>query len=170
VNVAVAGRAREAALLLLEQLTSEIRAEDWKDPCIITVMPGSAVAFDYCNQCDQGMAWTRVAEVVPVVSAQQTTPGVSCASAWEATVELGMIRGAKLPAESPLGDDWVLPDAVEQWMMADQQFEEMGVMYRAVCNVEFEKATGPATATSYSPVGPEGGCIGGVWLVTVGLI
>jgi hypothetical protein len=169
VKVSVALRAREAAVEILDQLRREIEFEGWELPCILTVMPGSAVAFDYCNQCEQGMAWVRVAEVTQVLAADQTSTGQRCATAWEATVEVGMIRGAKLPTEDALGM-LKLPDAIEQFNMADLQFEEMGVMFKALCTVEFEKAVGPAVATSYSPVGPEGGCVGGVWLATVGLI
>lgn len=159
-------RATEVATLLLDRLLEVIREQSWNDPCITTVMPGSAVPFDYCNQCEEGMAWVRIVEILPLTSSDQAG-GRPCVDGYDATVEVGMIRGAHLPQELP--DGIVLPDAVDQYDDAMRQYEEMGVMLCALNSIPLEVASGPVTVSAYTPIGPEGGCVGGTWLATVGL-
>lgn len=142
-----------ASCLCLE-LADAVR-EGNAQPCICTVMPGAVVAFDYCEE--GGMAWARLAGILPVENTQPYT----CAVEYDVTVEIGILRCAP-----GLGEDGELPTMPEQLAASMQQQFEMGLMHKVLsCCATTASFDGPAI-NGYTPVGPDGGCVGGVWTAT----
>ena len=124
-------------------------------PKMVTVLPGAAVAFDYCE--DGGMAWSRLVAVEPI----ETQVGRQCVVEYDITVEVAILRCAPM-----IHEDETLPTAEEQLAASMLQFHDLGLMHDVLaCTVV------PATFENYrigtyAPVGPEGGCVGGSWTAT----
>lgn len=129
-------------------------------PCILTPMPGEAVALDYCDngECGVGMAWTRLVSIRPSdnVFQQQQQP---CPQMYAIEVEVGMMRGA------PTWDNGA-PSAEAQMAATIQQMADAGLMLTVLETVE-TPAGDVASSMAYAPVGPEGGCLGGTWTATL---
>jgi hypothetical protein len=139
---------------LCAELTVANEEANIPKPTLCTVLPGSAVAFDYCDI--GGMAYARLVGIEPV-----TSVAGRCATEFDVTVELGILRCA--PQMQVDGNDVTLPTDAEQLAASMQQFFDMGLLHKVLtCS------TPPPTMDlwllgTYSPIGPEGGCVGGIW-------
>jgi hypothetical protein len=141
-----------AAALEVELETAESEHGITK-PCIISPLPGALVAFDYCE--DGGMAWARLVTIEPV---QDLDPFAACATMYDVTVEIGVLRCAPT-----LHEDGSLPSREEQIAASLLQNHDMGVLHKVFSCYAAPKAfEGPAIGI-FQPVGPDGGCLGGVW-------
>lgn len=148
---------------LLERLSAQIKAKGREDRyCSITIQPGNAVVFDFDEDC-RGMAWVRLVSSNPTASFP--TPAATlnnCAYTLAYTVEVGMIGPA--PQMTDTMGEFALPDDVELFEASMRQAEELEMMHQAIRSAKIpEKILG-----DYTPQGPEGGVMGGIWTVTVG--
>lgn len=156
------------AVQLAECLCAQIADRGLPEPCFCGVIPGEAVALDYCTGCDDsacGMAWVRVAGVgtrlgfVDQRSARSTS---GCQVVLEATFEIGIVRCAPMP-----GSDGSPPSMAAQLDAAQLQLADMAAALRAA-NCCFD--TRDVQLDGWVPIGPLGGCLGGAWSVTVGQV
>lgn len=142
-----------------DELKAQFEARGWTLPCILELMPGSQVAINYALECDDGMAWVRLAGVAPPEDAGQPT----CVSTLTMTVEMGIVRGAAW------GENGEPPPPVDQRGMTLQQIADMAAMLQTLEDVVLPEDEGYGSPT-YEPYGPEGNAVGGVWTFTVRLI
>lgn len=135
--------------------------------------PGQEVAWD---SCDPGQAWVRVVQVYPLSNrfpVQDTGLDIGpCGSVggWATVLELGALRC--MP--QPVGSDLPSCDAYSE--TARLVLADAHAMRRAVaCCDWITNAAPPGVDASdwqtlfgaWQPVGPAGGCTGGVMTVTV---
>lgn len=143
---------------LVNGLASELLAalEDGNGglkPCLVTVLPGGLVPFDYCE--DGGMAWARLAGISPV---EQTDPFAQCFTEYEVVVELGVLRCAPT-----LHEDNTLPTMEEHVAAAMQQNADMGMMQNILTCWTAPPSFSRMAIGTFTPVGPDGMCVGGFW-------
>jgi hypothetical protein len=142
---------------LLEALTAQIRAAGKEDDyCSITVQPGNAVSFDFGPESGcGGIAWTRLVSSSPMVGSN------GCILWMVHTIEVGMV-GPVPGLDYSLGE-YILPSDVELFDAASRQSDEMQMMIRALNSADVPGIT----IGDYSPSGPEGGVLGGMFTITV---
>lgn len=132
------------------------------DPvCFCGVMPGVAVALDYTNfgcKTSDGMAWVRLStEYLTEAFPNPLVRESKCGTEIAFVAEVGMVRSM------PLNDDGEPPDAATMMAAAERQITEASIMRKAVvCCLKSGSILG-----AYTPVGPDGGAIGGSWLVSI---
>lgn len=135
------------------------------------VMPGELVAWD---DCTNGQAWVRVASVFqvgdrfPLPAGPEDITPCGGSGGWAATLELGVIRCMPGPDEQGY-----LPDCDEyrhtsRLVLADGHAMRRAVLccdWRDACNIPNNRYT----VGSWTPLGPQGVCVGGTLSVTVEL-
>ena len=143
-------------------LCAQIIAAGLPEPCFCGVLPGASALSDYCTEGCGGMAWVRLVNMVEMPISIPTASGVvpsRCNTPLAAVVEVGIIRGF-VPV-----DDQGEPRSQEDWNEAAAlTFSDMSVALDAIrcCYNDTEVSIG-----QWQPIGPEGGCVGGAWTVTV---
>lgn len=160
-------------------LELEFTAAELPHPCEIQVLPGQVVSFDYCgnegcgiNGCENGQAWVRLVSIQAVVrqSTTASTSGVaftSCRGDYIFQLEMGVTRC--ISGLDPSGN----PPSTEELLESTRfQLADMDAMRRAItCCFATDRGWGDARGVqvdSYTPVGPEGGCVGGYWTFYIG--
>jgi hypothetical protein len=153
--------------ILLEQLVAQLRDAGQLDSmCAVTAYPGNAVPADYVggDECG-GMAWVRHVSSNPTVRFPAADVSVdNCLSTLAHIIEVGIIRPAPIPQSD--GRDVDLPDPIEHLNSALDIAEDMVLMKNAIARAA--RSIDFVILGSYSPVGPEGGAVGGTWSLTVG--
>lgn len=125
--------------------------------CFCGVLPGDQVIWDY----KEGMAWVRLANEYPTTTFPtiDNRPRGGCPPSVGATLEVGVlhcapgIKGTKR-----------LPTQAEQFEATRLQMATKRAIHRAIACCGFD----PMVLGSYSPLGPQGGLVGGQWLVDIG--
>lgn len=147
-----------AMLRLAECLCTELVAAGLPPTCLCSVLPGDAVAADYVSE-DEGMAWVRLVSGYPYTAFPVAdTAAATCLRPLAFELEVGALWCAPVFADSR----GTPPDMAAQFAATETQLAAMAAMHRAiVCCVPTERGTGALGA--YTPVGPEGGVVGGVW-------
>lgn len=135
---------------------AKIEAEGGPAVCMCTILPGEAVPMDYCGNGDcGGMAWVRLQSLTQDESASFTP--ASCFLPLVATIEVGVLRSVEF-------DGQTLPSGEDQLRMALRQLDDMEAVQKALecCTADHKFRVG-----AYNPVGPQGGCFGGTWTVSM---
>lgn len=157
-------KAKEMLDIILAACVVELRADGTDDKlCAVAKYPGEAAPLDYA-ECG-GMLWVRL------VTGAQTTqfpnpeqrPNV-CASTLAFNVEVGLMRPSPIP-EDILGD-FELPSDKDHTDATDRQLDDMEAVHRGL--VRAARDIEMVSIGSYTPVGPVGGTVGGLWTLTVG--
>lgn len=127
--------------------------------CFCGVLPGETTVWDY----QDGMAWVRLASTVPsTVFPSQDFSLNNCGKTLAAEIEVGVLHCAPR-----IGADKAPPTEVEQFEAARRQVATMAAMRSAIlCCQELNE--GDMVLGDYSPLGPNGGLVGGSWTVNVG--
>jgi hypothetical protein len=109
----------------------------------------------------QGDAWVRLVRLDPDGQLFGVGPR-GCPTGWQAAIELGTYRCVEVP-----GDREILPQSVVDYTAAGL-LGDMHALIRTVacCSALDDYSSG---VEFYSPVGPEGGCAGGVLQIRVAL-
>lgn len=138
--------------------------EDCLLPCFcrVAVYPGLEVPWDSCetDSCDgcDGQLWGALQGVTPVPGSQ----GGGC-EAWVFSAQVGAVRCAAKPGEdgSPPSVEAVQADAIAQAIDAD------GILHAIKCCPSRTQRVKDAgiVATTWVPLGPQGGCVGGAWTI-----
>jgi len=133
------------------------------EPCFCGVVAGATVPIDYVGTCSgkQGMAWVRLASVAPVVTYSESGTIVPCGMPLTATVDIGITRIA--PTLNARGE---LPTVEAQEAAALLTTNDMSAVYHAITCC-FAPNSRDVRVLTWTPVGPEGGAVGGVWTVEV---
>lgn len=149
---------------LAECLCAQIIADGLPEPCFCGLVPGEAPAIEYVTNCDDdkcGMAWVRLAAVAPITGVGLPSIVVNnCNAEIGYDAEVGIMRCA------PVGDtDGTPPPSDDLLQAADLQIADMFAMYRAIACCG---ALGDFIIETYTPVGPDGGAVGGFWTLSAG--
>lgn len=154
---------------LVACLCTEITASGLPEPCSCAPMIGSLV-LDYCGTCNDGtcggQAWVRLVQAFPSID----FPGPSlelrnCVSPLAFELEVGIVRCK--PVGTSSGVRGYVPPTLEQNVAALRlQTADIAAMRRAVLCCFGENDTDYILGT-YTPVTPDGDCLGGAFTVYV---
>lgn len=134
------------------------------DVCFCGIVPGDAAVGQYAGDCSVkcGMAWVRMVNLYPSQGVGQATmvPG-NCGRAIGIDVELGIMRCISVGDER--GN---LPSPAELLAATQLQIADALIMHKAVyCCDALPKQD--VIVGEYTPLGPEGGLVGGSILISV---
>lgn len=151
-------------LSLSQCFAQELTSAELPELCFLGIVPGDLIIADYCgSNCGGkgGMGWVRLVGVNEIAGGTSDVTGYSnCATELEAQVEVGVIR--KAPT---IGSNGQLPTVEMQLAAARLQYADMAAMLRAIrCCFSTGKDTKVVT---YMPIGPDGDCLGGRWLISI---
>jgi hypothetical protein len=153
-SVRVASRSR--ALVELADCVCEQLAEIGAGPtCWCGVYPGAEVAWEFCGECSGGlcgMGWVRVRAAFPYDVFPNGLIDFKCNKPLAWHVEAGALRCMPTPP------DGQMPSALEMTETALAQAADARALHQAIscCGLDI-------AIESYVPLGPLGGCVGGVW-------
>lgn len=132
--------------------------------CLLTLLPGEQVPFDYCSRCDCGMAWVRLVSLQPPEEQLDSRIETRCFTELSMTIEVGHVFGAPWPDAD--GD---LPEPEDHRAAALRQLDSADIMLQSLLCTELPDDE-VVTRPTYTPIGPDGGCLGGAWSATVRVI
>ncbi len=150
---------------LLEQVLEIARCALNPTPGRAALYSGAAVAYDQCD-CD-GQVWVRLILLEPVFgdNRQPTTQSNPCGVLmWRATIGVGVLRCA-----ATLSDNGDPPPPSVLTAETLQMTADMSALSEAVsCTVPrtVQGLMRVPQVQSWTPLGPEGGCVGGEWTIT----
>lgn len=140
---------------LVECVCTELTAAGG-EPCWCGLLPGATVSWDYCTDCGNdhcGMAWVRVVGITPYDVFPTGIIDLRCARPLALQIEVGSLRCMPQPADGEL----LTPEASVEVSL--RQVLDALALHRALqCCQERDFAL-----SAYTPVGPQGGCVGGFW-------
>ena len=149
---------------LAAELKEEIERSELEEPCFLGVLPGAGIAYDYCTPCSTagkcGMAWVRLALITP-----QVDPRIGssrCGDILNPSIEMGILRCHKT-----LMDNGAPMSMEYQESKTRAQMAEMAAILRVLLCSDVVKEL-DVTLGGYTPIGPEGGCVGGAWIASFG--
>lgn len=149
-------------------LCAEIARSDLPEPCFCGVLAGDNVPLDYCSPCEDscGMAWVRMTTALSTTSiasspfATGAGAGGSGCGVLEASVEVGIARCAPGP-----DSDGNFPTMADQLAAVELNMADAAAALRAIkCCFTNSR---DYTVVNWLPFGPTGGCLGGVWTLTI---
>lgn len=125
--------------------------------CRIVLAPGQEVAWDSCSSCGSvdGQLW---AAIQPLMITPQ---GAGCDRVvW--TAEIGVVRCA-----AQMKDDGRPPEVSDVETNAWQQALDADTISRAIrcCFNKQPDTVQPIDMVSWTPLGPQGDCVGGSWTI-----
>lgn len=141
---------------LCAKVNEQVKAGTMKPLCFCGIVPGNEVPFDYASE---GMAWVRSGLITPMPI--EDAGGRPCGIEYDVTVQVGMLRCA------PGVDEYTreLPTVEDMLVSTAEQHRDMGLMHEVItcCDTGIGSK---AVVGEYTPVGPEGGIVGGAWTAT----
>jgi len=154
--------------VLLEELSAGLEdAGLLESMCTVTIFPGIAVPIDYVGSSDTcgSMAWVRHVSTNPTIQFPSADLSIdNCASTLAHIIEVGLIRPSPIPESDGRHVD--LPDDLTHMNASLQLADDMMLMKDAIARAA--KVIDFVILGSYTPVGPEGGAVGGIWSLTAG--
>lgn len=117
------------------------------------VASGSMVAWD---DCCEGQVWTRLVSLMPGVSDSAQSCGPLT---WTATIGIGVLRCAAVV------DDRGNPPAAE--VLTDEALRGTADAFALSEAIQCCMTATRLKMLNWAPLGPEGGCVGGEWQVSV---
>lgn len=146
-------------VLLADALCQEIADSGLEEPCFCGIMPGAGIALDYVDGCEAGgMAWVRMVTAFPSQTFPEPDVDINgCDQAMAFQAEVGIIRAFRVP------DNGEPPTQGDMLTAAEVQMAEMAAMRRAILC----RFTGTVALGQYTPIGPDGGALGGAWSLSV---
>lgn len=151
---------------ILDLLTDDESPNGCALPCFcrVAVYPGLEVPWDTCGEdpcsdCD-GQLWAAVQQIVRNTGFPE---GSGC-NVYNFTAQIGAVRCAAKPRPdgSPPTVEAIQNDAIRQALDAD------GILSALRCcpNRTRRILDAGIVVDSWDPLGPEGGCVGGVWTIS----
>jgi hypothetical protein len=138
-------------------LCAQIQTDGLPAVCACSVVPGALVIPDMVGDCADGcgQAWVRLVSAYPsVIIGVPDTQAGNCSSSVGVEVELGVLRCIE-------SEDVGVPELQNGTQL---QVADMLAMWRAVSCCRQSK---DYMITAYTPVGPEGGLVGGGLTVSI---
>lgn len=135
--------------------------------CRTFVAPGSTAVWDVCCECQpgvEGQAWVAVQQVVPARPFPTPEGALRCApEQYAAELAVGVLRCAATQDESGAP-----PSAATLTGEAAKISRDRTILHDVVlCRWAGELLPGGLTIRGWSPLGPQGGCVGGLLEITV---
>ncbi len=129
--------------------------------CWCGIYPGASVSWDSCGvECDDpdtcGMAYVRPATSFPYESFPFPALDDTCQAPVGFEVEIGILRCFPTAEE-----DGSLPSPEVITSTAIDVLQDQWALHKAIRCCEFEE--GKVVLGQWTPVGPQGGCVGGHW-------
>lgn len=147
-----------AMVSLSQCLCEEMEKAGLTAKCYCGMLPGQQVAWEYPD----GQAWVRLVGAFPSTQFPNQVSRVvgSCYAPLAISLEVGILRCAPLPKRA---GETITP--AQQFEAVRLQTADMAVMRRAIqcCFKGSDVLLG-----NYSPLGPNGGMVGGTWQVYIG--
>lgn len=152
-------------------LCAELTASGLPTPCFCGVLPGANVPMAYCGECTGvsgangcgGQAWVRLDTGFPSVIFPSPAETTVCNTGLVVGMEIGVLRCMQTMEEG--GE---APSLDEQVRATRLQLADMQAMRRAVMCCDWRRdPDSQLLLSTYTPVGPEGGCVGGTWTFMV---
>lgn len=129
--------------------------------CICTPLPGEQMATDYVTE-SAGMAWVRLESAWPSTAfPNQASSSTSCKAPLAFAIEIGVAYCAPMP-----DNDGTPPDMAANFEAVEVQLAAMSAMHAAVLCC-FPSTSADVAIGQYTPMGPEGGVVGGTWSIIV---
>lgn len=124
----------------------------------------SFISMSGIGDCEDacGEMWVRVATMYPSTSTGVAEVGqVNCHTSLGLDIEIGAIRCFEMH------EGGEAPTAAELLAANMQSMDDAAAIYRAIvcCNHFPDVVVG-----QWTPIGPEGGMVGGIWTLAVGLV
>lgn len=150
--------------VLLDLVTcvcNELQTTGAGPTCWCGVYPGTMVSYEFCGECQNGacgMGWVRPSGIFPYATFPVPSLESGCINPLAWTVEVGAVRCLPTPS------DGALPSPDELLDVTTSQMADAFALYRALrcCGIE-------VAAQAWTPVGPDGGCVGGQWTAYLAL-
>lgn len=155
----------ERMLSLSACLCGKITEKELPEPCFCGVITGDRITADYCQSTGgkDGMAWVRMVGITEQemgdVGGANIMSSSHCATPLIADVEVGILRCAPAP-----GLDGAPPTEGAYLASAQLQMADMNAALEAIRCCFGRK---DIRVQGWTPMGPDGGCLGGAWLVSV---
>lgn len=130
----------------------------------VLVSPGGEVAWDAC--CD-GQLWTRLIELAPMGASTNTSFTSASVNApcgvlmWQAVVGVGVLRCAAVVNDA--GDAPTPAVLTAEALAVTQDAADLAAALQCCLAPQVSKLR----MVRWDPLGPEGGCVGGEWQVTL---
>lgn len=147
----------EELLSCLEEYLAEYSAE----ACRTFIAPGNPPAWDFCCDCGRGdgQAWVQVANVFPTDNfpAQQTGAMRCPPSGLGVTFNVGVLRCAAV-----VDDNGRPPSSARLIADAKKVHRDRAIVSEAIrCCFLADADPGTYVIGEWTPLGPQGGCVGG---------
>lgn len=142
---------------LVDCLCGMLEVEGGGRPCWCGAYPGASVSWEFCTECQGGscgMGYVRPAGIFPYTTFPFPETDVHCASPLAWTIEVGALRCVPQPADGEVLSPADMLDVTITTML------DARAIYKAIKCCD---AIPGAAIQFYTPVGPEGGCVGGFW-------
>lgn len=153
----------EELLSCLETALSKYQAH----ACRTFVAPGNPPAWDVCCDCGigDGQAWVQIANVFPTDNFPQAQTGaMRCVPAGQGVLfNVGILRCAAVL------DDQGRPPSSERLTADARKVQRDRAIVREAIRCCFLEDADPGTFVlgTFTPLGPQGACVGGITPVTV---
>ena len=138
------------AVALLDTARSALAGSLDGPPARVGIVAGEAVALD---DCCAGQLWVRIGDITPAA-------GTGVEVAWTVHLEVGVLRCA--PTVSPHGT----PPSPTDEQAAAAAVADDGARLRRAVRCAFG-ADQDSVIGVWRPIGPQGGCVGGLIRLTV---
>lgn len=145
-------------------LEEEIQKRRLPKPNFSGVLPGSMALIEYCGFADDecgGQAWTRQVNEFASTTFPEPDVRALCTSPMAFTIEVGVVRCIGV------GDDDGSPLTMAEQLAATRLQLADKAAARAAIQCCVGKMDLQYNLGEYTPYGPEGGCVGGFWTITV---
>ncbi|UOK18344.1 hypothetical protein SEA_BRUHMOMENT_27 [Arthrobacter phage BruhMoment] len=157
---------RDALDILLAELIVALREDGLTDEemCAVAVFPGGGIPVD--SDCGVTI-WVRLVEGAATTQFPNAGFADNRKVCWWnllTTVEMGVLRPAPIPDDTLSQIE--MPTSEEQTAAAHKQMDDMEAMNRAI--MAAKRSIDELVPVNYTPVGPDGGVVGGTWAMTVG--
>lgn len=152
-------------MLKMRECVCRLLADEGAGPlCWCGIYPGSDVSWEYCGQCSRGtcgMGFVQLLGAYPSSTFPNQQEEATCRAPLAFQLTVGSMRCLPVAEE-----DGSLPSEGDLLAPALAVNDDMLALLRAVdCCM---KGNGLHDVGEYQTIGPQGGCVGGAWTVTVG--
>jgi hypothetical protein len=161
--MSVAVRLSKVVAALTDCVCDLLASKGGGPPCWCGFWPGTDVPWVGCGgECGKracGMGYVTVNAVYPSSSFPTPDTGLTCTAPLAATLTVGALRCL------PVGDGDGMPSDSEMLEVGLTVIADMAALREAIrCCLDDDYVLG-----AYTSLGPDGGCVGGQWTLTVAL-
>lgn len=155
-------RITHGLLDLLECVCDALTVLGQGPTCWCGIYPGETVSWEHCGECDNGncgQAYIRPATAFPYDIFPQQAFDATCANPLAYEIEVGVLRC--FPTMDEHGDPPEDETITESALLL---LEDQAALHTAIRCCDSPLLEGHLLG-AWTPVGPNGGCVGGSWQV-----